>query len=110
MTTADPPVIEYVIGSELPDRQLTWTDSAGAVINFASGHTFTLKIGTPSTTTKSSGITGAAAAPNITITLTAGEWDAIPAGYYDAQLVARRTADSKDRVLPLKFVAIAAIT
>ena len=107
---ADPQTLEYVVGAELPDKQLTWRDSAGAVINFASGWTFTLKVATPTTTSKTSGITGSATAPNITIALAAAEWDALPVGLYNAQLWARRTSDNKDRVMPLKVNITAAIT
>jgi|SRR5262245_52904507 len=106
----DVPAIDYVPGAELPDIPLTWRDSTGQPINFASGYTFTLRLGTPSTTTKSSGITGAATAPNITVSLTAGEWDAVPVGQWQAQLWARRTSDSKDRVMPLVVNVNPAIT
>lgn len=108
---SDPQTLRFVVGSELPDKQLTWRDSTGNVIDFSTGWTFTLKIATPTTTTKSSGITGAATAPNIKIVVTAAEWDALPAGGpYLAQLWAHRTSDNKDRVMPLKIVIDAAIT
>src|SRR5262245_47747446 len=102
--------IEYVPGAELPDIGLVWRDANGQIINFASGHTFTLRIATPTTTTKSTGITGAATAPNITIAVAAAEWDSLPVGQWQAQLWARRTSDSKDRVMPLVVNVTPAIT
>jgi len=107
---ADLPVIEYVVGAELPDQSLVWKDYLGQVINYSTGWTFTLRLATATTTTKSSGITGAATAPNITVTWTAAEWDSVPVGQWQAQLWARRTADSKDRVMPLVVNVKAAIT
>lgn len=89
----------YAIGSELPDYPVTWQDSSGALINFASGWTFTLKLGHPgrdAVLTKTDGITGAATAPNVTITWDAGEFDDLDPGTYVLQLFARNGA-GKDR-------------
>lgn len=101
-------VITWERTAELPDIQIWWTDSAGALIDFSSGYTFTFKIGTPGSAavhTKTTGITGATGSgdedsgtPNVTIAFSTGELDAVASGPYTWQLTARRTADSKDRV------------
>ena len=52
----------YIIGAELPDLPITWQDSAGDIIDFSTGWTFTLKLGTagnPAVLTKTTGISGA---------------------------------------------------
>ncbi|MGH6691764.1 MAG: hypothetical protein ACREF4_13920, partial [Gammaproteobacteria bacterium] len=92
--------LEYTVGAELPDTHITWRDSSGNLIDFLTGHTFQLRINTtPTTTIKSTGITGAATDPNITIQFTTGELAAIAPAQYIAQLWANRTADNRDRVL-----------
>lgn len=103
------PVIQVTAGAELPDQTLTWQASDGTVIDFSSGHTFTMRIDTDPVTIKSAGIVGAATSPNITLQFAANELDTFASGIYGAQLVARRTSDSKDRVMPLRFVVHRAI-
>lgn len=101
--------IEYVQGSELPSVVVSWKDDQGVIIDLT-GYTFELRTDTTPTTIKITGITGAATDPNVTIDWAAGELDAIVPGAYSAQLWARRTSDSKDRVLPLTLRITAAIT
>lgn len=96
-----PPAV-YYSGAELPDLHLTWEDEAGDVIDFAAGWTFTVKVAREGSTTaqftKTTGITGAASAPNVVVAwATSGELSALAAGRYVVQVVARRSADSKDR-------------
>lgn len=92
------------VGQELPALPLNWLDADGAAIDFSSGWTFTVKIAAqtaPTTTlvTKTSGITGAASLPNVTIDWTTSELSSLTApGKYVVRVIARRTADSKDRV------------
>jgi hypothetical protein len=84
------------------DIKFTWRDSVGAVIDFAAGFTFELKVGSVSNAaelTKTTGITGATTAPNITIVFTADELAGVPVGLRTAQLRARQTAGNKDRYL-----------
>lgn len=104
---------EYTIGAELPDRTFTWTNDDGSVIfDFSTGWTFTLKIGVPGETavlTKTSGITGAAGSPNVTIVWAAGEFDNIPRGSYLLQIFARQTSSGKDRVLKDPFRLVPAV-
>ncbi|MGH9252816.1 MAG: hypothetical protein ACRD0W_25375 [Acidimicrobiales bacterium] len=103
--------LEYTVGAELPDTHITWRDSSGNVIDFSTGHTFQLRIATTPTTVKSTGITGAAVAPNIVIQFTTGELAAIAPAQYIAQLWANRTADNRDRnPLPLSIRIVPAIT
>jgi len=100
---------EYTAGTELPDIEVTWRDSAGAIIPFASqAHTFSLRVPAQPTFVKGvlggsqTGITTSDTAPNVTIAFAAGDLDDINPATYRAQLWARRTSDSKDRQ-PLKF-------
>ncbi|HEU4544070.1 MAG TPA: hypothetical protein VFR23_23270 [Jiangellaceae bacterium] len=86
------------VGSELPDRTLHWQTADGATIDFSTGYTWTLRVGnTTGVLQKTSGITGAATDPNVTIVWAAGEWDNVPPGNYSFTLTPRRTSDSKDR-------------
>ena len=95
-----PPAVYYK-GAELPDLHLTWDDTDGEVINFAAGWTFTVKVAREGSTTaaftKTTGITGAASAPNVVIAWDTGELSTLAAGRYVVQVAARRSADSKDR-------------
>lgn len=109
-----PAATPYVQGSDLPDLAITWKDGSGTIINYSSGYTFVLKVGSPgsaATLTKSTGITGAAAAPNVTVAwATTGELNTLPAGSYTADLIATRTSDSKQRVFRFVLPVLAAIT
>lgn len=97
---------EYRVGQELVSVAVDWRDKDNATVDFSTGWTFTVYVAAataPSTAlvTKTTGITGAATAPNVTIDWTTTELAALTAGtsgtIYVAHLVARRTADSKDR-------------
>jgi hypothetical protein len=103
-----------VQGADLPDTRIEWKDGDGNVIDFSSGHTFVLKAGTPGTAadmTKSTGITGAATSPNITIAwATSNELNTLAAGVYSLHLVATRVVDSKQRVLEGSLTVKPAIT
>jgi hypothetical protein len=90
-------LLVYTVGAELPDWQPTWLSSSGEVIDFSTGYSFELRIATDPVTVKTTGITGAAAAPNLTVAWASGELPAQP-GNYRGQITARRTSDSKDRV------------
>lgn len=104
--------ITYVQGTELPDIQVTWKDSAGVALTFTSTpHTFSFRIASTPAFTKGTlggaqvGITRADTAPNVTIAFSAGDLDSIVPGTYRGQLWARRTSDSKDRQpLPFDFI------
>lgn len=93
------------VGQELPALPLEWLDKDGSVIDFSSGWTFTVKLSTQTAPTvavltKTSGITSAATSPNVTIDWTTSELASLTAGgtVYELRVIARRTADSKDRV------------
>lgn len=107
-----PPI--YLVGSDLPDLEISWLDSSGAVIDFAAGYSFSLKIGDPGSTalvTKTTGITGAATAPNVTVVwATAGELNTLTPGIYDADLTATRSSDSKHRRMRFQIRVDADIT
>lgn len=106
--------LEYIQGADLPDAAITWRDRNNSIIDFSSGHTFSLKIGTPGQTallTKSTGFTGAATSPNLTVAwATSGELNTLTAGTYSGQIKATRNSDSKDRFLPFEIKILPAIT
>lgn len=104
--------IEYYEGAEYPNVEITWLDSAGNIINFSSGWTFTVKIGqagVAAIVTKTTGITGAQTAPNVTISWAAAELDTLNPAIYDMDVIARETATSKDRVQTAKLTILASV-
>jgi hypothetical protein len=103
--------IFYTVGAELPDIDFIWHDSANVIIDFSIGWTFTFKLNTEPAFIKTTGITGAATAPNVIVSFAANELSTITPGIYAGQLWARRTADSKDRSpIPFRFVVGADIS
>ena len=91
------------VSHELPDIAIDWYDDQGDLINFSSGYTWSLKIGSDptgaATVTKTSGITGAATSPNVTISFSAAELDGLSAStLYVCQLSG--TSSSKQRGFP----------
>lgn len=94
--------VTYIHGADLPDLTVTWRDSDGDVINFSSGYTFSAlvgKVGEAAEFAKSTGFTGAATVPNLTVAWAAtGELnDLDPKQTYRVVITARRTADGKER-------------
>lgn len=93
----------YTQGADLPDLPITWQDSAGAVIDFSTGYTFEVRVGSRGSAaafSKTTGITGAATAPNLTIQwATSGELNTLAAGRYSVQVTATRTSDNRQRVM-----------
>jgi hypothetical protein len=106
--------LSYVQGSDLGDSVWAWRDSLGALIDFSVAHTYELKVGYPGSAalfTKTTGITGSATSPNITISwATTGELNTLAPGQYRGQLRARRTSDSRDRYLTFILEITPAIT
>jgi hypothetical protein len=111
----------YRADQELPAIPLNWVDGTGAIIDYSTGWTFTVKIclaTAPTTTlaTKTTGITGAATAPNVTIDWVTADFTGLTAAAagtsYVVHVTARRTSDSKDRVFnpgaPLKITLVPA--
>jgi hypothetical protein len=100
--------VEYIQGAELDNLTGSYTDSDGDLYLFASGWTFELKIGNKGSAallTKTTGITGADAEPNITVVWAADDLD-LEAGTYTLQIVANRTSDSRDLFLPHDTITI----
>lgn len=92
----------YIQDQELPALAFEWSDGSGNLIDFSTGWTFTATvclIGTSAAlVTKSSGITGSATAPNVTVDWSASDFSTLaPGKNYVVYLKARRTSDSKDR-------------
>jgi hypothetical protein len=92
--------VSYIKGAELPDVAITWSDQETGLLDFSTGWTFSLKIGTPGQTaalTKSTGMTGSATAPNLIIAWAPAELDPLAPGTYTCDVEARHTASGKDR-------------
>lgn len=101
--------IKYHATAERPTFRITWYDDDDAVIDF-SASTFSFKIGVAGSAallTKTSGITGAATAPNVTVAWSAGELNLTP-GTYTWQLTA--TTSSLDRVCSGQIQIVNVIT
>lgn len=109
--------VQYVATAERPSLDIWWFDRTSTLIDFSSGYTFSLKIGTPGSAallTKTTNITGAAGAgtaptgtPNVVVAWAAGDLD-LTDGTYDAELTA--TTSSLDRVLRFQITILQAIT
>ena len=88
----------YPANTEKPDYVVEWKDRDGNTIDFSSGYTFTVKLvaqdGTTVALTKTSGITGAATMPNVTVLWASGQLNITP-GTYRLHLTA--TTGSSDR-------------
>ena len=104
--------VSYAQGADLPDLGIDWTDQAGELIDFSTGYSFELRVGAPGESAalaKSSGITGAATAPNVTISFDDDELSDLEPGHYMADLIATRTADGKDRAMRFRLSVKAAV-
>lgn len=94
----------YVKNQELPAMSFEWRDNTNTLVDYSTGYTLTVKVAaqtTPTVTvlTKSTGITGAATAPNVAVNWSTADLAALTAGTtYVIWLIATRTADSLHRV------------
>ncbi len=98
MTTNGPDVTLYA-DQQLPATGLTWLDAAGAVIPFATGHTFTVELVDDAgyiRKTKTTGTTGANTAPNVTVSWTSADLTGL-SGLYRMRVIAT-DATTKRRV------------
>lgn len=109
---AQMPTLEVWVGQELPDTTFDWYATPTTLVDLSAAHTYQLTVAPISNTAattfvKTTGFTGAATSPNLTISWsTAGELNLLTAGtVYLAQLRARRTSDSKDRYMEFRIVA-----
>jgi hypothetical protein len=109
MSTPPPDTWTYSRGALLPSRTIAWYDGPepnASLIDFSVPHTWALKVSRTQNgpnilaATKTTGITGAATFPNVTIDWLAGDLGSLPAGEFWVQLAATRTSDSKPRFLP----------
>lgn len=101
--------LTYDAGERLPDAHLTIYDDTSSIVSLSSGYTFSLDVvdrttGTVSHT-QSTGITGAATSPNVTVAWTTG-FASITAGHYTLKVTATRTSDSKLRIWTFPLVVI----
>jgi hypothetical protein len=103
----------YIQGEELDDMPVTWTNAARTLYDYSTGWTFSVKVGEKGQTasfTKTTGITGDDADPNITVTwATTGELNSLAAGKYTVQIEAIRTSDGRSRFLQDELVIEAAV-
>jgi hypothetical protein len=88
----------YRADQELPSFAISWADRDGNLIDFTSGYTFELKLAVDNVTApvlvKTTGITGAATAPNIVVAWASGDLN-VAAGVYKVYLKA--TTGGNDR-------------
>lgn len=100
-------IFEHTLGSELPDDAFDWTDRQENLIDFSDGWTFSLEVGFPNqdaVLTKSTGITGAATSPNITISWEDGELAApLTAGAWPGWIIATSSGRERKRSFLLKL-------
>lgn len=100
-------IFEHTLGSELPDDAFDWTDAEDNLINFSSGWTFSLEVGFSGedpVLTKSTGITGAATSPNVTISWSSGQLDTpLTAGVWPGWIIATRDGRERKRSFLLKL-------
>jgi hypothetical protein len=97
----------YIKGSSLPDWPITWKND-GTLRDFSSGWTWQLELIDSAGTvafTKTTGFTGAATAPNLTVQwATSGELVSVTAGTtYTAKFTATRTSDSRKEIRTTPF-------
>lgn len=100
-------LVTMIQGADLPDLALTWKDRSGNLIDFSSGWTFSVKVGVVAGTaliTKTTNITGAATAPNLTISWATSEVGTLAAGSYVVEIIATETSDSRERKAKVSLV------
>jgi hypothetical protein len=87
--------LRYTKGDEDP-LKITWPKDDGTLYDFSSGFTFRARIGNPAQAAlvqKTTGFTGAATAPNLTVAWAVNELNAIPAGSYHLDVTATTAAN-----------------
>lgn len=95
----------YTLGSDDPDYPTTWVDGNGNVIDFSAGDwTYEVRLGFPGREaefSKTTGITGAATAPNITITWAPGDLDDLTPGTRLLQIFPTRAGRTRSPLTEL---------
>ncbi len=81
----------YRADQEFPSFSVAWYDGTGNLIDFSTGWTFEVKVGS---LTKTTGITGSASAPNVVVAWGAGELNITPGTY---PLYLKATSSGGDR-------------
>lgn len=99
----------YNTDTLLEDFAIEWTDAAGAVRDFSTGWTFELRLMQAEdpkvlVATKSAGITGASASPNVVIAWAAGDFNVLAPGEIVGELYATRGSDSKPSRKKIDFI------
>ena len=97
----------YNVGAQLPNAHLTVLDDTSTVVDFSSGYTFVVSVIDADTDTvahtQSTGVTGAATEPNLTVAWTSG-FTSVTAGRYRLKVVA--TISSKPRIAVFDLVVV----
>jgi hypothetical protein len=112
--------LRYHTTASLPSSELWLLDDDGTLIDFATGYTFSLKIGhkgSAAILTKTTGITGATGAgveptgtANIVVAWDDAEFGSKTPGPYTWQLKCTATSGGKDRVFEGRFELMDVIT
>jgi hypothetical protein len=112
--------LRYHTTASLPSSGTWLLDDDGALIDFATGYTFSLKIGhkgSAAILTKTTGITGATGAgveptgtPNVVFAWSDAEFAGKTPGPYTWQLTCTATSGGKDRVFEGRFELMDVIT
>ena len=104
-------VLRYTRTDELEPVSITWYQPNGTLYNFTSGWTFRARIGTGSgfLVEKTTGFTGAATAPNLSINFTTGELDGVPSGTYHLDVQATFTATAQTITRTWVFQVLAGV-
>jgi len=104
-------VLRYTRTDELEPVSITWYQPNGTLYNFTSGWTFRARIGTGSgfLVEKTTGFTGAATAPNLSINFTTGELDGIATGSYQLDVQATLTATAQTITRTWLFQVLAGV-
>lgn len=102
----------YVQGADLPDLAIAWYDSDGDIINFATGWSFSVRVGKsgrPAIFEKTDGIAGDDAAPNVVISWDDGELDSLEPGIWSVEITATRDDDDKERKMATTISVLHAV-
>lgn len=110
--TEPTPRLVYTRGHERPFHLLTWLDADGEPVDLTDD-TFALAIGTPGREAehvKTTGITGTATSPNVSIAWSDNELDHLDTGMHRGQLSAIDSSGNYREPFPLTIEIYDAIT
>jgi hypothetical protein len=108
------PTTERIAGTLLPDTKLSWFEDRN-LVDFSVPYTFELEVepfagGELSFPLKTSGFTGAATEPNVTIAWDTDEIDVLEPGSYRCEITATRDSDDKPRKRQWRLEIVAEVS